>query len=119
MPDPFHTSVTTDPGGDAVLTVSGELDIVTGEELRSRLRTALDRSHTVLLDLSGVTFLDCSGLRVLLWARRQAAAEDVRLLLHAPSPAVDKILRATRLETAFTLCAPSPATAHPLLPASG
>ncbi|MEV3987363.1 STAS domain-containing protein [Streptomyces sp. NPDC049837] len=112
MPEEFTTTVTAQPGGDTVLTVSGELDIATGEELRSRLHAALAQSHTVLLDLSGVTFLDCAGMRVLLWARRQAAATGVRLLLYAPSPAVDKILRTTHLETAFTFSAPSALTAR-------
>lgn len=117
MPDEFRTTVTAQPGGDTVLTVSGELDIATGEELRGRLRTALLRSSTILIDLSGVTFLDCSGLSVLLWARRQAATTGTRLLLHAASPAVEKILRTTGLETAFTFSTPAATTAHPLLPA--
>ncbi|RST15919.1 anti-sigma factor antagonist [Streptomyces sp. WAC05374] len=105
MPEDFTTTVTARPGGDTMISVSGELDIVTGEELRDRLHTALNQSATVLIDLSHVTFLDCSGVRVLLWARRQAAATGVRLLLHDPSPAVGRILRATRLDTAFTVSA--------------
>ncbi|MER7112552.1 STAS domain-containing protein [Streptomyces sp. NPDC000229] len=119
MTDQFRTTATTQPGGSTVLTVSGELDIVTGEELRSRLHAALPRSPTVLVDLSGVTFLDCSGLSVLLWARRQAATNGTRLLLHAASPAVEKILRATGLERAFTFSGPSATTVRPLLPARG
>lgn len=118
MPEEFTTTATTRPGGDTVVTVSGELDIVTGEELRSRLHAALAPAHTVLIDLSGVTFLDCSGLRVLLWARRQAAAMGARLLLHAPSPAVARLLATTHLESAFTLFAPSDGE-RPLLPAQG
>ncbi|MFF8288839.1 STAS domain-containing protein [Streptomyces sp. NPDC016309] len=110
MPDELHIDVTGTPGGQTLLTVAGELDIVTGEELRARLHGLLLGPATVVVDLSAVTFLDCSGLRVLLWARRRSNAVGAELRLHAPSPAVRKILRVTRLEAAF---APAPEVPHP------
>lgn len=106
MSDEFIITVATEPGGDTLLTVSGELDIATGEELRRQLHRALAQRQPVTVDLSGVTFFDCSGLGALISARRQAAVTGAQLRLRAISPAVEKILRLTRLEMAFPLAPP-------------
>ncbi len=51
--------------------VSGKVDIFTTYELREYLLTALDRpGRRLLVDLSGVTFIDSSGLGVLVFIRR-------------------------------------------------
>jgi anti-anti-sigma factor len=53
-------------GPPPVLHVAGELDIATGDQLRAALVHALSASPTVVLDLSGVTFVDVAGLRAIL-----------------------------------------------------
>ncbi|MFF8833179.1 STAS domain-containing protein [Streptomyces sp. NPDC015131] len=119
MTEEFRITATARPGGGTTLAVSGELDIVTGEELRTSLQDLLPRSPTVLVDLSGVTFLDCSGLGVLLWARRRARTTGTRLLLPVASAAVERILGTTRLHTAFTRPGLPWTTPPPLLAAQG
>ena len=66
MSEELSITVAAGPGGEAVVSVSGELDIATGEELRDRLSQVLAHHGDVVVDLAGVTFLDCSGLRALL-----------------------------------------------------
>jgi len=53
-----------DRGRCQVLTVRGEVDLSTGERLRSTVNTALQRAlgQPVILDLSPVDFLSSSGL---------------------------------------------------------
>jgi anti-anti-sigma factor len=51
----------------------GELDIATAEAVAKRLRLLRERHESVLLDLDGLTFIDASGVRLVL-----AAAEDSR-----------------------------------------
>lgn len=51
-------------GEATVVSVVGELDLSTSEELDRVVRAELRRA-AVLLDLRGVTFMDSSGLRVL------------------------------------------------------
>ena len=90
-----------DPG---VLSVCGEVDLSTVEELRRLLRVlAMDSSPTVAVDLAGVTFLSCAGLTPLVEARRQLGR---RLQLRAVSPAAERLLRLTELTAYFGLGAP-------------
>jgi anti-anti-sigma factor len=64
---------------------------------------AVERGGSVVLDLSGVEFLDSGGLHVLM--RTNADAERAGgALLVVPSPAVTRILEVTRLsEGTFAL----------------
>lgn len=52
--------------------VTGELDATTGPRLISSLGRARQQADRLCLDLSGVTFIDCSGLTALLRAVRNA-----------------------------------------------
>ena len=51
----------------------GELDIATAEAVAKRLTVLRERHESVLLDLDGLTFIDASGVRLVL-----AAVEDSR-----------------------------------------
>jgi anti-anti-sigma factor len=60
--------------GDAVVVaICGEVDIATAPELAECL--LIQRHRDVIVDLSGVGFLDSSGLNVLVQARRAAQTE--------------------------------------------
>jgi anti-sigma B factor antagonist len=64
-----------EPSG-LVLAISGELDIATSPGLRERLDAAIDAGVTrLLLDLSGVTFLDSVALAVIVNAKRRLGDE--------------------------------------------
>lgn len=69
-------------GRIAVARCHGELDLSVRDELRGRL-VALPRLdvHSVVLDLSDVTFLDCAALSAVIALARECARADVRLLL--------------------------------------
>ncbi|MEY7979749.1 STAS domain-containing protein [Streptomyces pilosus] len=79
--------------GDRVrVTVRGELDFE-AQDLRYELHEALRSSDTgVDLDLSAVSFCDCSGLNVLLDARQRALGQGKTVALRASSPAVERLL---------------------------
>ena len=72
------------------LVVAGELDAHSAPALRERI-SAADDAETVL-DMSGVTFMDSSGLRVLIDAHQTVAGRGSRLVVHAPSQSVRRIL---------------------------
>src|SRR3712207_2266215 len=61
---------TEESQGTVTVRVTGEVDVVTSETLDQTLR-ALSRRWTgrVVVDLSGVTFMDSSGLRAIVRAR--------------------------------------------------
>jgi anti-sigma B factor antagonist len=77
-----------DEADPLVLRVSGEVDHMTAGMLTNSVTaaTAVDR---VVLDLSGVTFFDAAGVRVLIELREQA---EGLVEVAETSPAVDRVL---------------------------
>lgn len=66
--------------GTVVLTLSGELDLMTAPRVEQAVRAALNATtRQVVIDLAAVTYVDSAGLGVLLRAKRLAAAASVPL----------------------------------------
>ncbi|WP_435280143.1 STAS domain-containing protein [Streptomyces sp. 1222.5] len=71
----------------------GELDIVSGDQIRAQLYDALATSTSgIELDLSGLGFCDCAGLSVLLELRRRALTQGKTVAIRAADPAFDRLL---------------------------
>jgi anti-sigma B factor antagonist len=62
-------------GGDLVVAAAGELDIITSRQLDDELTRARRQHHRIVLDLTGVEFMDTSSLAVIVghWKWLQAA----------------------------------------------
>jgi anti-sigma B factor antagonist len=72
--------------GTAQLTVSGELDVATVPRLRQEAHGLLARSaQKLLIDLSGLSFIDSSGLSLLISLHDRAVHEGWQLSLTRPS----------------------------------
>ena len=80
-----------------VLEIAGEMDLQMGPILAD---VGVDPCF-VVLDLHGVTFMDCSSLRALENLQQRARAAGGSLRLAAPSVQVLRILALTRMESAF------------------
>ena len=90
--------------GTRALRVSGEVDLSRCDELRRQLDALNEDAHSPgLVDLSGVTFLDSSGLAELVEAQKRAAERSTRVVLVAPSPPVVTILELTGLARFFEI----------------
>jgi anti-sigma B factor antagonist len=87
--------VVEDRGRVAVVRPAGDVDIMTCGVLRESL-DALDRD--VVVDLSGVPFMDSSGLGVLAMQRRRLEAAGSTLRLANPTDLVAHLLQVTGLE---------------------
>ena len=73
--------------GWTVLRVAGEIDLVTGGQIRTELhRLVAEGRRQVVLDLEAVRFCDSSGVGVLIGARRllRSCSGDLRLVLPPP-----------------------------------
>lgn len=82
--------------------LDGELDLASQAAALDVLTPVIQEGHeAVVLDLSGVEFIDSTGLRVLLACRRLAVDAKTPLLLAAPSEAVKRLLDVTKLEDRF------------------
>lgn len=84
--------------------VVGEIDLSTSDLLRVRLLDALSapHPHRIEVDLAEVTFLDCSGVTVLVTLRHAAARAGCRLRITNPQPIVRRVLDLTGLLEVFT-----------------
>jgi anti-anti-sigma factor len=91
---PYEPAIETSAhDGDITVRVRGELDMDSVEPLRSVLEDSVSRcARRVELDLSGVTFCDCSGLNLLLAARRRAVLRGRSLTVRVASSAVRRLL---------------------------
>ncbi|MFF1721887.1 STAS domain-containing protein [Streptomyces sviceus] len=102
-------NVTGDEQGEwTVLSVSGELDLVTSPVLRARVHDAVaEGRHSLVLDLSEVYFCDSSGVGVLIASRRliHSCRGKLRLILPAQGAAdgshVNRVLGALGVRRLF------------------
>ena len=93
------------PGDDrTVVVVSGEVDVCTEASLQQALlRIMREHGARLLLDVSGVSFMDCAGLRVLLTTRRHAELHGGFMRLIAVSRAVRRIIELTGAHEAMAV----------------
>lgn len=88
------------------LTVRGEVDAATAPLLEETLDAAIrETAGAFVLDLTDVTFLDSSGLNVLLRARALLGREDRAIVLVCPTGQVRRVLGLAGIEDLFALYA--------------
>ena len=76
--------------------IAGEADVTNTDELRRLLDDEVSQQpRTMIIDLSGLRFMDSSALHALLRANRSLDRQGGVLALVSPQPAVAKILRLT------------------------
>jgi len=95
---------TTSQDGTTRIEVTGELDIASGPDLEQVLETHLtEPGADLVLDLRGVTFLDSSGLRVVLVASRTAEQAGRRLGVVPGDGQVLRVIRLAQVEDRLDL----------------
>jgi anti-anti-sigma factor len=85
--------------------MTGELDIGTAEQAESEIREAesTDGGTTVVLDLGGLTFMDSTGLRLLVAADARAREAGRRLAIVRGPDAVQRVIELTGLSAKLDL----------------
>jgi anti-sigma B factor antagonist len=101
MDEAFDVSV-TEVDGVPVVSVSGEVDVATAPILRDRLKElTAEGASTVVIDLHEMTFLDSTGLGVLVGALKRCREGGGDLRLVAAQPRILKLLDITGLMGVF------------------
>lgn len=86
--------------GSLVVRPIGELDLASAPALSAvLLNQPRDGLNSLVLDLSGLTFLDSSGLRVIVAAHRHAVREGYGFSLTSVTPAIARRFKITGLDT--------------------
>jgi anti-anti-sigma factor len=81
--------------------VEGELDASTAALVTAAVSTEADSGGTLRLDLSGVTFIDSSGLGVLVDLSRQVSERGGSVQIDDPSSSVARLLEITKMTDLF------------------
>ncbi len=98
----------------SVLRLQGELDVSNRDHLRRAISSALENHSPVLvLDLSGLSFTDCAGLSVLVWAHKRQAGCGHSLVLTGAKPTVRRLLHLTGLDTYLQFSTPETTNDNP------
>ena len=95
------------PNGDAVWRLTGRLVITSFFEFQERARA--DKSKTLVLDFSGVPYIDSTGIGALVSIYASRQKDGRRLLLVAVQPRVRAALQITKVEQFFSFADTLPA----------
>ena len=103
QPPVFSLDVGSDGDGRTTVAAGGELDIASTDAFTAAVAEAL-AAGPVLLDLTGVTFMDSTGVRALNTALRVAAEHGNELrVADGMQPSVDQILEITGMMSLLSL----------------
>jgi len=83
-------------GTDHLIGLGGELDVATAQALKVALETAeATDARRIILDLSGLEFMDSSGLHLIITASARSRIDGDRLRLRRGPPQVQRIFDIT------------------------
>lgn len=101
----------------AVVTLSGELDLIAAERLRRALLRANDAHSLLVVDFAGVSFVDSTVVGVLMAAAARARAERKRLLVVNAHTRALKVFQTLGVTHVLTETPPPPAGSRSVKPA--
>ncbi|MCB1737745.1 MAG: STAS domain-containing protein [Gammaproteobacteria bacterium] len=91
--------------GAVLLRLSGEIDLSNSPLARKLILAQLDAGKPLAVDLSGVSYIDSSGIASLVEGYQKARSGNLRFALVAVSEATMKVLQLARLDQVFPLIA--------------
>ncbi len=86
-----------------VLALNGEVDMQTSPAARKQILELLDKKNALLVDLSGISYIDSSGVASLVEGLQLAKSHKVNFGLAGVSPAALQVLRLARLDMVFSI----------------
>lgn len=84
-------------GGATVVALTGELDFATVAQVQQRLAELRDQCTSAVLDLDGLTFMDSTGIRLVLTACEDAERSSWSFYVTRGSERVQRVLEAAQV----------------------
>jgi anti-sigma B factor antagonist len=105
LPPPTKVEVHSDDSGPVRALLAGQIDRATVPQIREQLAEVQRRCGVkdMVMDLSGVDFIDSSGLHILLQVHQELEHAAATLVLLAPSEPVRFVLSLTGLDRHLTV----------------
>jgi anti-anti-sigma factor len=105
VPSSSNLTIAVDQvGKDAVIRLSGRVDVDSSPDLRDRLRTLLSGEalpQTITVDLAGVSYIETSGIATLIEALRIARHHQINFRLQGLRGAVLRLFEVTGVLALF------------------
>ena len=100
----FRLGEDSSEAGAHIICVSGEIHVSTAPQFAARLTDAIESGKTaIVLDMSGVEFIDSTGLSVLLNGLRLVNQRHGRLAIVCTNPTVLRLFQITNLDDTFDI----------------
>lgn len=90
-------------GGVLVVAIEGDVDLQSSPEVRKILLEAVARKAPVVVDMSGIGYIDSSGVASLVEALQTARKGGTDFSLAALSDGATRVLQLARLDKIFTI----------------
>ena len=91
------------------VSIDGRITIDTSDDMRRTIAEALRSTPpAMMLDLSGVTYIDTSGLATLVEASRNARQQGTRLVLHGLHGQPRELLQFSQIDHLLDIAEPEP-----------
>lgn len=92
-----------------LIRVGGEIDMDSSPDLKRKILAGLRGANLLRADLSGVTYIDSSGVAVLIQGLKDAQQQKAGFILVNPSKSVREVLELAMLDQVFSIeDAPAP-----------
>ena len=90
-------------GGVTLITLRGRLDLHGVSAIEPKFNAAAVSRNSLIVDLSGVTYIASMGMRMLLLGGKTIAARHGKMALLAPSADLTAVLRTAGVDTAIPI----------------
>ena len=97
----FEVSIDEHAEAYSVIAVRGEVDLHTAPKVEYAIERAAQSDGAVVLDMSGVAFMDSTALSALVRSKDSLQRQGTSLRLAAPSRAVERIFSVTGFRDYF------------------
>lgn len=102
--DSLQIAVTRE-ASSVLMNISGEVDMRSSPDLRTAITQEWEKpAPRMIIDLSGVSYVDSSGVGTLVEAKRHVERTDGRLILVNLQPRVRSVFEISHLVQFFTIC---------------
>ncbi|MCK4938831.1 MAG: STAS domain-containing protein [Rhodospirillaceae bacterium] len=95
--------VISEKDGVNVVALEGEVDLQTSPKLRDNLLECISANKPLVVEMSGVSYIDSSGVASLVEAFQTARSKNLRFSLAALGDAPMRVLKLARLDGVFNI----------------
>lgn len=87
-----------------VVALTGDVDLQHSPDARKLLMQCVEKKRPILVDLSGVGYIDSSGVASLVECLQSSRKAGYKLALVSVSDSAKRVLQLARLDRVFTIC---------------